>query len=48
MDLSEVNPIPVKRALYELGLIKSDELRLPLTKMEDKHVLELKNVLKIK
>ncbi len=45
---SEVNPIPVKRALYELGLIKSDELRLPLTKMEDKHVLELKNVLKIK
>ena len=43
---SEVNPIPVKRALYELGLIKSDELRLPLTKMEDKHVLELKKVLK--
>ena len=43
----EVNPIPVKRALYELGLIKSDELRLPLTKMEDKHVLELRKVLKM-
>ena len=43
---SEVNPIPVKRALYELGIIKSDELRLPLTRMEDKNVKELKKVLK--
>ena len=43
---SEVNPIPVKRALYELGLIKSDSVRLPLTKMEDKNVKELKKVLK--
>lgn len=43
---SEVNPIPVKRALYELGLIKSDEVRLPLTKMEDNHILELRKVIK--
>ena len=43
---SEVNPIPVKRALYELGIIKSDELRLPLTQMEKEHILELQKVLK--
>ena len=45
---SEVNPIPVKRALYELGLIRSDEVRLPLTRMEERHVLELKKVIKNK
>ena len=42
---SEVNPIPVKRALYEIGMIASDEVRLPLTRMEDKHVLELKKLI---
>ena len=45
---SEVNPISVKRALYELGLIRSDEVRLPLTRMEERHVLELKKVIKNK
>ena len=45
---SEVNPIPVKRALYELGLIRSDEVRLPLTRMEERHVLELKKAIKNK
>lgn len=45
---SEVNPIPVKRALYELGLIRSDEVRLPLTRMEERRVLELKKVIKNK
>ena len=39
---SEVNPIPVKSALYELGLIASDELRLPLTKMEEANVKKLR------
>ena len=45
---SEVNPIPVKRALYELGLIRSDEVRLPLTKMEENHAFKLKKVIKNK
>lgn len=45
---SEVNPIPVKRAVYELGLISSPELRLPLTDLEEEHVKNLKNVLKKK
>lgn len=43
---SEVNPIPIKKALYELGLIESDELRLPLTKMEEKNVKKLKKIIK--
>lgn len=30
----EVNPIPVKTAAYMLGLINSDYMRLPMTKME--------------
>ena len=30
----EVNPIPVKTALYEMGYIE-DEFRLPLTPMEE-------------
>lgn len=34
----ETNPVPIKRILYEAGLIKSDEVRLPLikSKREDK------------
>lgn len=43
---SEVNPIPVKSALYELGLIESDELRLPLTKMEEKNVKKMRKIIK--
>jgi 4-hydroxy-tetrahydrodipicolinate synthase len=42
----EVNPIPVKTALYELGLIASDELRLPLTKMDEKNVKKLKKIIR--
>ena len=41
----EVNPIPIKRALFEVGLIRSDEVRLPLTNLEEKHVKELKKTL---
>ncbi len=35
----EVNPIPVKTAAYLLGLINSDYMRLPMTKMEKVDVL---------
>lgn len=41
----EVNPIPIKRALYEVGLIDRPDLRSPLTPLENNHVLELKKVL---
>ena len=41
----EVNPIPIKRAWFEVGLIRSDEVRLPLTNLEEKHVKELKKTL---
>lgn len=43
---SEINPIPVKRALFELKIIKSDELRMPLTCMEDKNIEKLKKIIK--
>lgn len=43
---SEVNPIPVKEACYQMGLIKSNCLRLPLTKMEEKHKSSLVKVMK--
>ena len=37
----EVNPIPVKKAMEFMGF-KTKELRLPLTEMEEEHVLRLK------
>ena len=42
----EVNPIPVKAALAEMKYIE-DELRLPLTSMEDKNKIKLIQEMKI-
>lgn len=42
---TEVNPIPIKRALYEVGLIHSDEVRLPLTKLSSDNVKKLSKTL---
>lgn len=39
------NPIPVKYALYLMGMI-SDEIRLPLTKLADTKIAKLKEILK--
>ncbi|WP_343183146.1 4-hydroxy-tetrahydrodipicolinate synthase [Buchnera aphidicola (Neophyllaphis podocarpi)] len=45
----EPNPIPIKWAAKKIGLIKSDKLRLPMTKLSHKNKLLLKKeILKIK
>ncbi len=38
----ETNPIPIKAALYEMGVIASDEMRLPLCPLSDEHRSRLK------
>ena len=43
---SEVNPIPIKEACYQMGLITESNVRLPLTKMEEGNKKELVKVLK--
>ena len=37
----EANPIPIKAALYLMGMLKND-IRLPLTEMEPEHMEQLK------
>lgn len=51
---SEVNPIPIKEACYQMGLIGSSKLRLPLTQMQENtkenlvKVLKKQNLIKLK
>eukprot|EP00924_Labyrinthula_sp_SR-Ha-C_P000835 augustus_masked-scaffold_7-processed-gene-5.3-mRNA-1 protein AED:0.01 eAED:0.01 QI:0/-1/0/1/-1/1/1/0/288 len=33
----EINPVPVKYAMYKVGMIKTPKVRLPLVEMEDKN-----------
>lgn len=42
----EVNPIPIKKACYEMGLIESDSLRLPLTDLSSDNHKRLIKVMK--
>lgn len=42
----EANPIPLKYALYKLGIIASPELRLPLTELETKYHATLDQAMK--
>lgn len=46
MLYTESNPIMIKAAMFEAGLMPVLELRLPLTKPEDKNLQKLKEVLK--
>ena len=43
---SEVNPIPIKEACYQKGLISSSKVRLPLTSMENNNKSNMIKVLK--
>ena len=43
---SEVSPVPIKEAMYQKGLISSNNVRKPLIKMERKNKDELIKVLK--
>lgn len=42
----EANPIPVKYALWKMGVIASPELRLPLTALDESHRTKLDALLK--
>ena len=42
----EANPIPAKWALHRMGLIKSDQVRLPLTQLEPIHGSIIEQALK--
>lgn len=41
----ETNPVPIKQVLYEKGLIKSPEVRLPLCPLSDKNLTTVRQVI---
>lgn len=43
---SEVNPIPVKNACYNMGLIENDNLRLPLTRITKENQEKLVKIMR--
>ena len=43
---SEVNPIPIKEACYQMGLINTNNVRLPLVNMEEENKKNLIKVMK--
>ena len=45
MLFKEPNPTPIKYCLSKMGLINSDEVRLPLTTISDELKLELDKIL---
>jgi len=42
----ETNPVPIKYALYQSGLIHSPEVRLPLCALDEKNEIKLRSTLK--
>jgi len=44
----EANPIPLKKALQLMGIIKSAECRLPLVTLSETHAEKLKKMMKLK
>lgn len=42
---AESNPIPVKMAVYQMGLIDSPEMRLPLVELNSESAQEMKSIL---
>ena len=42
----EANPTPIKMALFQMGIIESPELRLPLVSLSEPYTVELKHKMK--
>jgi 4-hydroxy-tetrahydrodipicolinate synthase len=44
----EGNPIPLKMALHQMGIIRSPELRLPLVELGEENAAKMKSLLQKK